>query len=143
MGWSDPAHPGGPGPAAFHVRDVDREVEMMPGPPPSYSEHQPWPPRQETMEYAPTPRAEPWWKPKYWRKKTWAIVAPIVIVILIIIIVVPVKVAEANRYPDYTRLDYSLSDECKPQIIPSIIRLGYEVRGYERKKKHLKTNNFP
>lgn len=56
---------------------------------------------------------EPWWKPKYWRKRTWAIVVPIIIIVLIIVIVVPVKVAEANAYPDYTALNYSLSDECK------------------------------
>lgn len=54
---------------------------------------------------------EPWWKPKYWRKRTWAIVVPIIIIVLIIVIVVPVKVAEANAYPDYTALNYSLSDE--------------------------------
>jgi hypothetical protein len=62
------------------------------------------------MDYA---EDEPWWKPRYWRKRTWAIVAAIVAVILIIVIVVPVKVAQANRYPNYSKLDYSLVDECE------------------------------
>ena len=56
---------------------------------------------------------QPWWNPKYWSKRTWAIVVPAVIVVLIVVIVTPVKVAEANRYPNYTRLDYSLADTCE------------------------------
>lgn len=102
---------------------------MMPGPPPSYFESShdysapPWPeeqqfqqpaPHSRNMQYAGAAQSAPWWKPKYWRKRTLAIVAAIVVIILIIIIVVPVKVAEANRYPDYTKLNYSLKDECKP-----------------------------
>jgi hypothetical protein len=56
---------------------------------------------------------EPWWKPKYWRKTTWAIVIIIALIIIVIVIVVPVKVTEANRYPNYSRLDYALADECE------------------------------
>ncbi|RYP79718.1 hypothetical protein DL770_006560 [Monosporascus sp. CRB-9-2] len=107
MGRGDFHHPNGPGAATFQVRDVDGEVEMMSGSPPAYPAQPQWA-EQRDMGYA---QNEPWWKPKYWRKRTWAIVAAIVIVILIVVIVVPVKVAEANRYPDYTRLDYSLIDE--------------------------------
>ncbi|KAI0540156.1 concanavalin A-like lectin/glucanase domain-containing protein [Xylaria digitata] len=54
---------------------------------------------------------EPWWKPKYWRKRTWAIVGVIIAVIIVIVVVVPVKVAEANRYPNYSKLNYALADE--------------------------------
>lgn len=54
---------------------------------------------------------QPWWKPRYWRKRTWAIVGVVAAVILIIIIVVPIKVAQANRYPNYAKLDYTLVDE--------------------------------
>lgn len=67
------------------------------------------------MAYA---REEPWWKPKYWRKRTWAIVVPVIIIVLIIVIVVPVKVTESNRYPNYTRLDYSLADTCEFGVLP-------------------------
>ncbi|KAI1639680.1 concanavalin A-like lectin/glucanase domain-containing protein [Biscogniauxia mediterranea] len=53
---------------------------------------------------------QPWWKPKYWKKRTWAIVAVIAAIILVIVIVVPVEVAKSNRYPNYSQLNYSLSD---------------------------------
>lgn len=59
------------------------------------------------------PGDEPWWKPRYWRKRTWAIVGVVVAVIIVIVIVVPVEVAQANRYPNYSTLDYSLVDECE------------------------------
>lgn len=59
------------------------------------------------MAYA---KYEPWWKPQYWRIRTWVIVG-VVVAIIIIAIVVPVKVTEANRYPNYSTLDYSLTDE--------------------------------
>ncbi|KAJ2970491.1 hypothetical protein NUW58_g9679 [Xylaria curta] len=61
-----------------------------------------------TMGYA---EYQPWWKPKYWRKRTWAIVGVIVAIIIVIVVVVPVKVAEANRYPNYSKLNYALADE--------------------------------
>ncbi|KAI2633881.1 concanavalin A-like lectin/glucanase domain-containing protein [Xylaria nigripes] len=54
---------------------------------------------------------EPWWKARYWRKRTWALAAFVFAAILIVVIVVPVKVAENNRYPSYSKLDYALADE--------------------------------
>ncbi|KAI1504117.1 concanavalin A-like lectin/glucanase domain-containing protein [Biscogniauxia marginata] len=59
----------------------------------------------------PKAQYQPWWKPKSWRKRTWAIVAVIVAIIIIIVVVVPVEVTKANRYPNYSKLNYSLSDE--------------------------------
>ena len=97
-----------------------------------------WPAPGENMAYA---REESWWKPKYWRKRTWAIVVPVIIIVLIIVIVVPVKVTESNRYPNYTRLDYSLADTCEFDILPSppwrlgtwhLKEIGVEV-GYDEK----------
>lgn len=64
------------------------------------------------MAYA---KYEPWWKPQYWRIRTWVIVG-VVVAIIIIAIVVPVKVTEANRYPNYSTLDYSLTDECMSSL---------------------------
>ncbi|KAI0977189.1 concanavalin A-like lectin/glucanase domain-containing protein [Xylaria arbuscula] len=55
--------------------------------------------------------SQPWWRASHWRKRTWAIVGLVAAIILIIVIVVPVKVTEANRYPNYSKLDYSLADE--------------------------------
>lgn len=55
----------------------------------------------------------PWYQPRYWTKRTWVIVGLIAAVILVIVIVVPVEVTKANRYPNYSKLQYSLADECK------------------------------
>ncbi|KAI1332090.1 glycoside hydrolase family 16 protein [Xylariaceae sp. FL0255] len=49
-------------------------------------------------------------RPRTWSKKVWAIVVSVIVIVLIIIIVVPVEVEKANRYPDYSRLTYSLKD---------------------------------
>jgi anti-sigma-K factor RskA len=56
---------------------------------------------------------EPWWKPRYWRKRTWAVVATSIVVILVIVIAVPVQIAKNNRYPNYSKLNYALADECE------------------------------
>ncbi|KAI0910652.1 concanavalin A-like lectin/glucanase domain-containing protein [Ustulina deusta] len=105
MHWDDPPpYQRQAGPAAFQVRD-DGSLELIPGSQPhSQRGHRSRP----NMAYAAN---EPWWQPRYWRKRTWAIVGVIVAIIIIIVIVVPVKVAEANRYPNYSKLDYTLADE--------------------------------
>jgi hypothetical protein len=48
--------------------------------------------------------------PKSWSKKCWIIVAAVLVIVLIIIIAVAVTVSRANRYPDYSKLNYSLTD---------------------------------
>ncbi|KAI1390909.1 glycoside hydrolase family 16 protein [Hypoxylon trugodes] len=111
MGWENSNVPRKPVPSSFQVRDADGPVELISGPPPGYysSERQlPHPPRQNNMAYEP---AQPWYKPKYWRKRTWAIVVAILAIIIVIVVVVPVEVTKANRYPDYTPLNYSLSEQ--------------------------------
>lgn len=58
----------------------------------------------------------PWYKPRYWQKRTWALVVSTIVVVLVIIIVVPVVVTknkQNNSYPDYTKLNYTLTDTCK------------------------------
>ncbi|KAI1415307.1 glycoside hydrolase family 16 protein [Hypoxylon sp. FL1857] len=117
MGWVNSYPPPKAGPATFQVRDTynDGPVEMVSGPPPYYStepERELPPPPRGTVPMAyeyeqPVSR----WNPRSWRKRTWAIIAAVVVVILIVVIVTPVEVAKANRYPDYSRLNYSLSDE--------------------------------
>lgn len=58
----------------------------------------------------------PWWNPNYWTKKVWAIV--IIGIAIIIAIVVPVAVVvtrnntEANKYPDYSAVNYTLKETC-------------------------------
>ncbi|KAI1438822.1 concanavalin A-like lectin/glucanase domain-containing protein [Xylaria sp. CBS 124048] len=53
---------------------------------------------------------EPWYRPRYWRKRTWALVVATIAIVIIIVVVVPVKVVQANRYPDYSKLNYALAD---------------------------------
>ncbi|KAH8166553.1 hypothetical protein CIB48_g1705 [Xylaria polymorpha] len=105
MRWDDPPpYQERAGPAAFQVRD-NGSIEPTTRSPSHYQTgHRSRP----TMGYADT---QPWWKPRFWRKRTWVIVGVIFAIILIIVIVVPVKVTEANRYPNYSKLDYALADE--------------------------------
>ncbi|KAI1080657.1 glycoside hydrolase family 16 protein [Whalleya microplaca] len=102
MGWRDSTNPGKAGPASFQVRDTDGQVELISGSPPRYSQ------TQQNMGYAAN---QPWYKPKYWRKRTWAIVVALIVAIIIAVVVAAVEVTKANRYPNYTKLNYSLSDE--------------------------------
>ncbi|KAI4863234.1 glycoside hydrolase family 16 protein [Hypoxylon rubiginosum] len=108
MGWENSRSLPKTGPASFQVRDAEGPVELVSGPPPYYSTEQHLPPRAN-MAYNAQPKA-PWWNPRYWRKRIWAIVITIIVIIIVIVIVVPVEVAKANRYPDYTALNYTLSD---------------------------------
>ncbi|XDG02035.1 hypothetical protein ABKA04_001650 [Annulohypoxylon sp. FPYF3050] len=107
MGWENSNYQPRAGPAAFQIRDSDGPVEMVSGPPPSYYQaDRQLPPRGNMAAQ----QGLPWWNPKSWRKRTWAIVAAIVAVIIVIVIVVPVEVVKANRYPDYSFINYTLSD---------------------------------
>jgi NADH:ubiquinone oxidoreductase subunit 6 (subunit J) len=57
-------------------------------------------------------------RPWYSKKRVWSAVA----VVLLIVIVVPVAVTvtkekqKENRYPDYTKLNYTLLETCKPSL---------------------------
>ncbi len=48
--------------------------------------------------------------PKNWSRRCWIILAAIVVVVLAIVIPVAVVVSRANRYPDYSTLNYNLVD---------------------------------
>ncbi|KAI1864862.1 uncharacterized protein JN550_008682 [Neoarthrinium moseri] len=103
MGWDTPEHGGrAAGPASFQVRDANGNVELLSGQPPSYANAQ-LPPRD--MKGEPSR-----WNPRYWRKRTWAGVALAVIVAIVVGVVAGVLVAKANRYPDYTKLTYTLEE---------------------------------
>jgi hypothetical protein len=57
-----------------------------------------------------------WYDWRGWGKKAWGALAGAVIAIIVIIVVVAVvevNKAKANRYPDYTALNYTLSETCK------------------------------
>ena len=55
------------------------------------------------------------WNPKGWSRRSKVVAVIGVVVILFIIIVVPVAVVESrdNRYPDYSKLNYQLTDTCR------------------------------
>jgi glucan phosphoethanolaminetransferase (alkaline phosphatase superfamily) len=60
--------------------------------------------------------------PWYRKKRTWAAIA----LVVIIVIVVPVAVVttrnkkDANRYPDYSRLNYTLLETCMLIILITV-----------------------
>lgn len=55
----------------------------------------------------------PWWNPRYWRKRVWLGVVVAILVILAIVIAVAVTQTRKSAYPDYTALNYTLSETCK------------------------------
>ncbi|KAH9241624.1 glycoside hydrolase family 16 protein [Colletotrichum gloeosporioides 23] len=54
--------------------------------------------------------ATAWWDPRGWTKRIWAGVSAAIIILIVIIVAVAVTQANANRYPDYSKLSYTLSD---------------------------------
>jgi hypothetical protein len=48
--------------------------------------------------------------PKNWSRRCWLILAAVLIVVLILIIIIAVVVSRANRYPNYSKLNYNLVD---------------------------------
>lgn len=85
--------------ATSNINMTDNYGQPM-GPPPEYKVD-----RDDTLYH-------PWYNVKYWGKKAWLIVGAIIVAIVVIIIIVAVVETKANRYPDYTKLDYTLSETC-------------------------------
>ncbi|KAK8136963.1 endo-1-3(4)-beta-glucanase [Apiospora sp. TS-2023a] len=103
MGWEQAhnANGGQAGPTPFQVRDANGRVEFM-SEPPSY-DNQELPPRSNMSRYV---GVQPWYR----RKRTWVISAVVVVIAIIVAVVAGVLVSKANRYPDYTKLNYSIQD---------------------------------
>lgn len=105
MGWDDTYNGArSAGPTSFQVHDHNGAVELVTGQPPSYFNAQ-LPPREM--------HSESQWDPRGWRKRTWAGIAIALIIAIVVGVAVGVMVAKANRYPDYSKLTYSLQDTCK------------------------------
>lgn len=101
------------GPASFQVHDANGStVELVTGRPPSYNSASGLPPGDKSA--AMTSTELPWWDPRGWRKRVWAGIAALVVVAIVVGVVAGVLVAKANRYPDYSKLTYTLKDTCKP-----------------------------
>jgi hypothetical protein len=52
----------------------------------------------------------PWYDPRGWSLRKKLIVASVVVVVIVVTIVGAVEGVRANRYPDYTPLNYKLVD---------------------------------
>ncbi|KAJ5664942.1 Concanavalin A-like lectin/glucanase subgroup [Penicillium maclennaniae] len=64
-------------------------------------------PVSESPERKPSQR--PWYSPFTWtRRRTF--ISILVTIVIILVIVVPIEVVRANRYPDYSPLNYTLKD---------------------------------
>jgi len=53
-----------------------------------------------------------WYEFKHWSKKVWLLVGLGIAIIIAIIIVIAVVVSRNNRYPNYSKLNYSLKESC-------------------------------
>lgn len=95
---------------------VDNNYEDIPfDPSPAYSAPSHLPPQGRAaapnMAYGNEKYSSPWYR----KKRTWAVVA----LVIIIAIVVPVAVVvtrnknRENAYPDYTKLNYTLLETCE------------------------------
>jgi hypothetical protein len=81
------------------------------GPPPQYKIED-----EDTL----APR---WYDAKRWGKKVWIVVAAIIAVVIIIVVVGVVEGEKKNKYPDYSRLSYSLADTCSFCLVFISLRL--------------------
>jgi len=58
-------------------------------------------------------RGPPWWDARHWGRKGWICVAVAVAVVIAIAVPVGVTVDRArNRYPNYAKLNYTLTETC-------------------------------
>lgn len=56
------------------------------------------------------PRIRSWYHPHTWKTRTRAIVTIVALVIAVAIIIGVYEGIQLNRYPDYSKLNYSLTD---------------------------------
>lgn len=77
------------------------------------------PPQYEDMDFGEsrTTKTAAWWKPRYWRKRTWAIVAGVFIVIIAVVVAVAVALSGLTNYPDYKAVSYALRDTCELVVV--------------------------
>lgn len=73
------------------------------GPPPAYT--------LETDGGYETSRQ--WWNPKTWGKKIFIGVGVGIVALIVIVVAVAVTEVKKNRYPDYSKLTYTLNTTCE------------------------------
>jgi hypothetical protein len=70
------------------------------------------PPPAYDLNSAQADRDPHWFDVRYWSKKALVISALALVVIVVIVIAVAVVEVKKNAYPDYSKLNYSLVDQC-------------------------------
>jgi hypothetical protein len=53
-----------------------------------------------------------WYNVKAWGKKIWFGIAAAVVILIIVIVVAVVETNKKNKYPDYSKLTYTVSETC-------------------------------
>jgi heme/copper-type cytochrome/quinol oxidase subunit 2 len=64
------------------------------------------------------------WNPRSWSRRIWLILVTIIIIIVVVIVATVVGIratrnsghGKDDRYPNYTRLNYTLIDTCKLRL---------------------------
>jgi len=74
------------------------------GPPPVYEEE-----THKPEKYITKPK---WWDLKAWGWKKWTLLGATVVVLVVVIIVGAVIATRNARYPNYSKLTYTLADTC-------------------------------
>ena len=74
------------------------------------------------MARRPYEKGAPWYDLRKWGALTWAGAAAAAIVVVVAVIVVPVllvtrRKSSSDPYPNYSKLNYSISETCKPGVL--------------------------
>lgn len=55
-----------------------------------------------------------WWDFRHWRKRVWAVIVAVIVVIIVVVVAVVVTEEKKNAYPNYSKLNYVLSETYSP-----------------------------
>lgn len=87
--------------------EVENNIQMVPnGPPPAYA-----------FNNIPEVRNPRWFDVRYWSKRTLILSALALLILIVIVIAVAVVEVKKNAYPDYSKLNYSLVDQCMTLLL--------------------------
>jgi hypothetical protein len=82
--------------------EFDQNIQMVPnGPPLAYA-----------FNDIPEDRDPRWFDVRYWSKRTLILTSLALVIVIVIVIAVTVVEVKENAYPDYSKLNYSLVDQC-------------------------------
>lgn len=86
--------------------EYDHNIQMVTnGPPPAYG-----------FNGAREDRDPRWFDVRYWSKRTLILSALAVVIVIVIVIAVAVVEVKKNAYPDYSKLNYSLVEQCRTPL---------------------------